>query len=142
MTQITFIGTGEAFDPHRASSSYLIENKQGSIMGDCGYDAPKSLNRYLSNKGSSLADVPDTVLFTHEHGDHFAGLTSLLMPIWEEINGVIGNRKDGVNRKIQIASSHNYLFDRVSKRMEEDYKGFFERFKKEGPNISFKEINP
>jgi len=68
MTQITFIGTGEAFDPDRTNTSYLVENNGKSLLVDCGYDAPKSLARYLKNSGRGLLDVPDIVLITHEHG--------------------------------------------------------------------------
>jgi len=141
MTRITFLGTGEAFDPDRTTTSYLIQNSQGCIMVDCGYDASKSLMRFLKKRNQSLADVPDVLLLTHEHGDHFGGIPALLMPIWEEVNGIVGNRKNGIGRKITIASAHSYLLDRVQETMEGDYKGFFERFKREGPDISLKVIN-
>src|SRR3989344_6147159 len=141
MTTITFLGTGEAFDPNRSTTSYLIENNIAqTLMVDCGYDSPKSLMRYLKKHGKSVADVPNSLLFTHEHGDHFGGLPALLMPIWEEVNGIVGKRKDSLQRKIEIASAHEYLLLRVEQAMETDYKGFFERFKKEGPDISLRAL--
>ena len=148
MLNVTFLGTGEAFDPDRCTTSYLIEHKGDksdcSIMIDCGYDAPKSLMRLLDKQGRSLADVPNALLFTHEHGDHFGGLPALLMPIWEEVNGIVGNRKDGIKRKLEVMSAHPHLStpERIMKHMEEDYKGFFERFKREGPTLSYRTLNP
>jgi ribonuclease BN (tRNA processing enzyme) len=142
MTSIRFLGTGEAFDPDRTTTSYLIESGNQTLMIDCGYDAPRALMRYLARIGKSVADVPNYVLFTHEHGDHFGGLTGLLMPIWEEVNGVVGPRRDGLGRKIEIACANEDILPRVEQAMERDYAGFFERFKREGPGISLRKIKP
>ena len=142
--KITFLGTGEAFDPNRATTSYLIRTiaGQGSIMVDCGYDAPKSLMRYLKKRGENLADEPNSLLFTHLHGDHFGGLPALLVPMCEEINGIVGKDKKGLQRKLEIASPHPNLPDKIEEIMEQQYKGIFSLFKKQGPNLLIRQINP
>lgn len=141
---LTFLGTGEAFDPDRTATSYLIQHSEigkpkYSLMVDCGYDAPKSLMRLLANQKRSLADAPNSVLFTHGHGDHFAGISALLLPMWEEINEAGQTNKE--KRKLEILSADETLFQKVRERMESDYPGFLERFKIEGPEISFRKLN-
>ena len=139
MVKITFIGTGEAFDPDpkRANSSYLIDNGDRTILVDCGYRVPFSLMHYLQKQDRSVADIPDTILFTHGHGDHFAGLPALLMMVWEEVNGVVGDRRDGLNRKIQIATPDSDVIGKVIPTVKNQYQGFYERFGKEGPDILY-----
>lgn len=141
--KITFVGTGEAFDSERCTTSYLIETEGGSLLVDCGYRTPASLMKLLDLKGKSLAETPDVVLFTHEHGDHFAGLTGLLMPIWESANSVVELDKRGANRKLEICVADpiaQRISERVQSRMEEDYKGFYTRFSTEGPSLSFRAL--
>lgn len=140
-TKISFIGTGEAFDPDRANTSYLIKSDEGSTLVDCGYDVPKSLMRFLAQEKRSVADIPNSLLITHEHGDHTAGIPALLMPIWEEINAVVGNRSDGLKRRLDIISAHQNIQEIVEKSMSSDYPGFLERFKREGPNIAYRTLD-
>ncbi|MFH1310875.1 MAG: MBL fold metallo-hydrolase [Nanoarchaeota archaeon] len=141
MTKITFVGTGEAFDPNRANTSYLIENKGKSIMIDCGYDSAKSLMRYLSNSKKSLVEYPSALLLTHEHGDHTSGIPALLVSIWEEVNGVVGNCRIGNKRKLEILSSNLELLEKIPYDVERYYSGFWDRFEIEGPQISKRKIN-
>ena len=136
MTKITFIGTGEAFDPHRVNASYLIENKGQSLLVDCGYDVPKALARYLRESGRGLLDVPDTVLLTHEHGDHCAGLPALLMPMWEELAGVASYNPSRKQRNIQIMAANPNLLDKFREQMELFYSGFFNKFSQAGLNVN------
>ncbi len=142
MAKITFIGTGEAFDPNRANTSYLIESDGKSIMIDCGYDSAKSLMRYLSNSKMSLVNYPSALLLTHEHGDHTSGIPALLIPIWEEINGIVGNCKIGNVRKLDILSSNSKLLEMIPGDVERACFGLWKRFKTEGPVISTRKINP
>jgi ribonuclease BN (tRNA processing enzyme) len=141
MTKITFIGTGEAFDPNRANTSYLIEDNGKSIMIDCGYDSAKSLMRYLSSTGKSLVDHPSALLLTHEHGDHTLGIPALLIPIWEEVNGIVGNCKIKNKRKLDILSSNSELLGRIASDVERAYSGLWNRFEAEGPQILTRKIN-
>ena len=173
MTKITFLGTGEAFAPLRdtkkygkgkATTSYLIEDYHPgskSIMVDAGYSAVASLSSLLANQGRKFADVPDIFLLTHGHGDHYGGFPALLMSIWEEVNGVVGDDKRGKERKLEVISANQRILpkhiDQMIKQatglenplermawlsMEEDYEGFFERFKTQGPTLSYRMLNP
>ena len=141
MTKITFIGTGEAFDPNRANTSYLIEDDDRSIMVDCGYDSAKSLMRYLSHNKKSLTDHPSELLLTHKHGDHTAGIPALLISIWEEVNGIVGNCRIGNKRNLEILSSDQGLLEKMPIDVERYYPGFWDRFEAEGPKISTRKIN-
>ncbi len=139
-TDLTFIGTGEAFDAERANASYLLKDKDGCLMVDCGYTAPFSLRRLEGNIGG-VAESPNALLITHFHGDHTGGIGALLMPIWEEVNGIVGKNKSGRERRLTIASAHSDIRQHVANRMQ-DYPGFLERFDKEGPTLDYKIINP
>lgn len=70
-TKLTFIGTGEACDPHRHNSSVFLEFGSQSILLDCGFSAAKAF--------LALADPMslDAVWFSHMHGDHFFGFPQL-----------------------------------------------------------------
>ena len=142
MTKITFIGTGEALDPNRTNTSYLIEDVDGSIMVDCGYDSTKSLMRYLSKSKKSLVDYPSALLLTHEHGDHTSGIPALLISIWEEVNGIVGNCRMGNKRSLEILSSNPEILGKIALDVERYYPSFFSRFETEGPKISTRKINP
>lgn len=133
--KLTFIGTGEAFDSTRANTSYLIENNGETTLVDCGYTTPSSLRRYLEQRGKDFLDVPDNIVFTHFHGDHFAGLSGLLVPLWDQV------RDSGKKRKLRIASHDIQLFERVVGRVGEDYPGLYPRFKTDGLEIEFSNIN-
>ena len=84
--KLTFLGTGEAFDPNRRNTSYLIETPETSIMVDCGYTAPMGLLKVLQSRQegeAALHTAPEHLLITHLHGDHIGGINSLLVPMWE-----------------------------------------------------------
>jgi len=139
--QLTFIGTGEAFDTNRATTSYLVGNESPtgykSTLVDCGYTTVPSLRRrVLNSSGRDLIDIPDNLVFTHFHGDHFAGLSALLIPLWDEV------RERGAERDLTIASPDEILKQRVEKRMGEDYPGLYERFEADGLNIHFRKMSP
>lgn len=137
--KLTFVGTGEAFDPYRNNASYLIEDENsGSIMIDCGYTAPSSLCRLLEGQKRNLSEVPDSLLITHFHGDHFAGVPALLMPCWEETVGT-AKGKVAERRKIEVVSAHPDIRERVERVMQ-DYPGFLETFKEQGPEIAYRSL--
>jgi len=52
-----------------------------------------------------------------------------------------GARKDGLARKLVIASAHPDIEKHIALRME-DYPGFLERFKKEGPSLEYRALEP
>jgi len=134
--KLTFIGTGEAFDETRANTSYLIENDSQSTLVDCGYTVPSSLRRFLAKRNKDFLDIPENIIITHFHGDHFAGLSGLLIPLWDQV------RDSQRERKLTIASAAKDVKERVEKRMDEDYHGLYKRFKGDKLVVDFKVIDP
>lgn len=132
--KLTFIGTGEAFDENRDNTSYLIENKRQYTLVDCGYTASGSLRRFLAKKGKDFIDVLDNIMITHLHGDHFSGLSGLLIPLWDQV------RDSQRERKLTITSAYKTLQDTVESRMFEDYPGLYEKFRDDGLKIEFSSI--
>jgi ribonuclease BN (tRNA processing enzyme) len=73
--RITFLGTGDAFSAGgRFQAAYMIQGAEGSTLLDCGPATLASMKRH----GLRSAWI-DTVLLTHFHGDHFAGLPFLFL---------------------------------------------------------------
>ena len=73
--KIKVLGTGNAFNQEaRLNSAYLIETTQATILIDCGFTVPFALQ-----KSSIHFSSIDYILITHYHGDHYAGLASLLL---------------------------------------------------------------
>ncbi|MCX6538134.1 MAG: MBL fold metallo-hydrolase [Acidobacteria bacterium] len=70
-----FLGTGDAFGSGgRLHTSTLLKADGGSVLVDCG---PSTLALL---RGQQLdPELVDTILLTHLHGDHFAGVPFLLM---------------------------------------------------------------
>lgn len=73
--RIVFLGTGDAFSAGgRYQAAYLVQDAEGSMLLDCGSATLTSMNRH------DLAPASiDTVLLSHFHGDHFAGLPFLFL---------------------------------------------------------------
>ena len=73
--RVVFLGSGDAFSAGgRYQAAYLIQGSEGSLLLDCGPGALTSLNRHDLTPASI-----DTVLLSHFHGDHFAGLPFLFL---------------------------------------------------------------
>jgi len=73
--RIHCLGTGDAFSAGgRHQAAYLIQHLEGALLLDCGASILASLKR----QGLSAEPV-DTVLLSHLHGDHFAGLPFLFL---------------------------------------------------------------
>ena len=73
--KVKVLGTGNAFNQQsRFNSSYLIDINGVNILIDCGFTVPLALQR----EGVEFSAL-DYILITHYHGDHFAGLASLLL---------------------------------------------------------------
>ena len=72
---ITFVGTGDAFGSGgRMNTCILVDADETRFAIDFGATAPNALN----NLGISHNSI-DLILLTHLHGDHFAGLPTMLM---------------------------------------------------------------
>ena len=75
MTEIVFIGTSDAFGAGgRRQSAVLLRAPNGGVLLDCG----ATTNSGLADLQIDRAEI-DTVLISHFHGDHFAGLPLLLL---------------------------------------------------------------
>lgn len=72
---VTFLGSGDAFGSGgRLETSLLLEAGGDRVLVDCGPTALVGLKR----RRIDPAEV-HTVLISHLHGDHFAGLPSLIL---------------------------------------------------------------
>lgn len=77
MINVTLIGTGGMIPlPERFLASCLIEYNGKSILIDCGEGTQVSLH-----KGRLSMSKIETILLTHCHADHVAGLPGLLLTI-------------------------------------------------------------
>jgi ribonuclease BN (tRNA processing enzyme) len=73
--RIHFLGAGDAFSAGgRFQAGYLVQRESGALLLDCGATALTALKR----RGID-ASVIDTILLSHLHGDHFAGLPYLFL---------------------------------------------------------------
>lgn len=73
--RVLFLGAGDAFSAAgRQQASYLVEAGETSFLLDCGATTLAALKR----EGISPTQI-DTVLISHLHGDHFAGLPFLFL---------------------------------------------------------------
>jgi ribonuclease BN (tRNA processing enzyme) len=76
--ELTFVGTGEAFDPSLPNTSLLYRGAR-TLLFDCGYGVPHAFWR-LSQDPNLL----DGVYITHLHADHSFGLPALFLWMREE----------------------------------------------------------
>jgi len=75
MTELLFIGTGDAFGSGgRRNSAILVRNREHTLLLDCG---PTTLLG-LKELGIDPLEI-DAVAISHFHGDHAAGLPFLML---------------------------------------------------------------
>lgn len=79
MGTLTFVGTGEAFDPDLPNTSLLWRGSR-TLLLDCGYRVPHALWAL-----SRDPDLLDGVWISHTHADHTFGLPALLL--WMRLQG-------------------------------------------------------
>src|SRR6266446_2655635 len=75
--QLIVLGSGTSvFHPQRASAGFWLETEAGSILLDCGADAPHRM-------AQENLDWPnlDAIWISHLHLDHCAGLAPFLFGI-------------------------------------------------------------
>ncbi len=78
MPEVTFVGTGEAFDPELPNTSLLYRGAI-TMLVDCGYRIPHALWAL-----STDANLLDAIYVSHLHADHSFGLPALLLWMREE----------------------------------------------------------
>jgi ribonuclease BN (tRNA processing enzyme) len=75
VSEVIFIGTSDAFGAGgRRQSAILLRAPNGGVLLDCG----TTTNTGLSDLGIERGEI-DTILISHFHGDHFAGIPLLLL---------------------------------------------------------------
>ncbi|MCH2171205.1 MBL fold metallo-hydrolase [Myxococcota bacterium] len=75
MTELTFVGTGDAFGAGgRRQSAILLRGTRGTCLLDCGMTTATGLREL----GISRNEI-DTILISHFHGDHYGGIPTLLL---------------------------------------------------------------
>lgn len=73
--QLTVIGSGDAFGSGgRLQTCYLLETGNRKILLDCGATSQIGLSRLQID-----ANGIDTIVISHLHGDHFAGLVWVVL---------------------------------------------------------------
>lgn len=111
--KIVFLGVGEAFDENLSNNSHLIITEKTKLLLDCGYDTPKQLWKHNLDP-----NFLDAVYISHQHADHYFGLTGLFVRMWEE------KREKPIT--IICQSGFKDVFGKV---MEFAYAGFSKNFK-------------
>lgn len=75
--RVTFLGTGDAFNAGcRCHAGYLVTTPAARFLLDCGPTILLALKR----EGFAALDL-DTILLSHLHGDHIAGIPFLLLEL-------------------------------------------------------------
>jgi ribonuclease Z len=75
LTQLTFLGVGDATDPAGATTSVLYQGER-TLLVDCGPAIASTAIRALADP-----DALDAVWITHQHADHCFGLPTLLLTL-------------------------------------------------------------
>ena len=127
--KVILLGTGEACDPDRHNTAYLIESGDFSIQVDAGYSVYDPLCQHLDGT-RQLLTKPDMIMLTHKHGDHMASLPRELIAMWDE------GRIAGSERDITITGESDAV-GYVPQRVDNDYPGFWRRMVEEGLHVEF-----
>ena len=75
MLRLRILGSGDAFNGSGAlHSCYLLEHAAGVLMLECGPSVLAAMKRAKLATG-----LPDAILISHLHGDHFGGIPFLFL---------------------------------------------------------------
>ncbi len=75
MVSVKFLGCGDAFGSGgRFQTCISVQSGEANFFIDCGASALISMKQF----GVSLLDI-ETILITHLHGDHFAGIPFFIL---------------------------------------------------------------
>src|SRR5262245_40211013 len=106
MPEVTFVGTGEAFDPDLPNTSVLYRGAR-TLLLDCGYSVPHAFWKLHRDP-----ELLDGIYISHWHGDHSYGLPALLL--W--------TREHGRSRPIEVLGGPG-IGDWLNKLLELAYPG-------------------
>ncbi len=110
--KIKFLGTGSGKTSlNRYHSSFLISSSTNSLLVDCGDGISKAILKQNIDFNSF-----NSILISHFHADHFAGLPSLLTQM------KLGGRKNELTIFVHSSEKpfledficHSYLFKRAN----------------------------
>jgi len=76
--KLIFLGVGEAADENYPNNSHLILSKTKLLL-DCGSSVPPQVWKYNDDQ-----EFLDAVYISHSHADHYFGIPSLLLRMFEE----------------------------------------------------------
>ncbi|MCF8259889.1 MAG: MBL fold metallo-hydrolase [Melioribacteraceae bacterium] len=110
-TQIKFIGTGSGKTSlKRFHSSILIKTENNNLLIDCG----DSTSKALKSAGVQFQEI-NTILFSHFHADHFAGIASLItqMKLEERFNPLTIYTPPGLKPKLTSFLNSTYMFREI-----------------------------
>ena len=85
--EVATVGNGAIQSKNTDCTSFLLANESGHMLLDCG---PGTV-RNLQGMSISLASI-ETILISHQHGDHIAEFAYLTFMINRELR-ILGNRK-------------------------------------------------
>lgn len=71
MMNITFLGTGSAFNHEDGNNSALLQFSNTNLLLDCGYDVPQKLEKIIN-----LSELKN-IWISHIHADHCSGLEEI-----------------------------------------------------------------
>lgn len=75
--ELVVLGSGNAFNQDlRLNSAYLLKSSVGLSLIDCGFTVSFALQR-----ANVAVNELDCIFITHYHGDHFGGLSALLLAL-------------------------------------------------------------
>ncbi|HEY1011699.1 MAG TPA: MBL fold metallo-hydrolase [Herpetosiphonaceae bacterium] len=78
MAELTILGSGTALpDADRENSCYVVANRRGLLMLDCGGSPYRLMLKYGLDPRELRA-----IFISHNHPDHLMGLPALLLHLW------------------------------------------------------------
>lgn len=121
--KLVFLGVGEAFDENYPNHNSVLVESKTKLLLDCGGTIPPQLWRYNPDK-----DFLDAVYISHCHADHYFGLPSVLLRMWE----------DGRKKPLTLICQRGYR-KRIEDMIEIAYPEFSKKFQYD---IDFSEVTP
>ena len=120
--KLIFLGSGGAFE--KTHSALWVEDKT-NILIDCGLTVPQSIINFFDR-----LILPDYIIITHSHADHYFGLPILILK-----QALFEN-----NKEVKIISNDDVL-NKINRLLDLAYGDIFEDFHPNIKLINYKDIN-